>query len=79
MWDTRSSLHTSHHFLSPALNCMCCLIKASGYTSGDDALDDRETEEEMVKNTQERNHGVTQVGCAGSKNHIQPDITCLFL
>lgn len=51
---------------------LCCLIKASGYTSGDDPLDDRETEEEMMKNTQERKHGTAQVGCdgqsAGSEN-----------
>lgn len=45
---------------------MCCLIKASGYTSGDDALDDRETGEEMAKRMQERKHGTAQVGCAGS-------------
>lgn len=29
-------------------------MKASGYTSGDDALDDREREEEVMKNTHER-------------------------
>lgn len=46
---------------------MCCVIKASGYTSGDDALDDRETEEEMAKSMQERKHGTAQVGCAGSE------------
>ncbi|XP_010773126.1 collagen alpha-1(XV) chain-like, partial [Notothenia coriiceps] len=30
---------------------------ASGFTSGDDALDDRESEEEMMKNTHERKQG----------------------
>lgn len=35
------------------------MIKASGYTSGDDALDDRESEEEMMK---ERKHDTAQVG-----------------
>lgn len=38
---------------------MWWLIKASGYTSGDDALDDRESEEEMMK---ERKHDTAQVG-----------------
>ncbi|KAA8586686.1 hypothetical protein FQN60_016382, partial [Etheostoma spectabile] len=33
---------------------------ASGYTSGDDALDDRETEEEMMKNTHEKKHDTAQ-------------------
>ncbi|XP_034743918.1 collagen alpha-2(IX) chain-like isoform X2 [Etheostoma cragini] len=33
---------------------------ASGYTSGDDALDDRETEEEMMKNTHEKKHDTVQ-------------------
>nr|XP_057924239.1 collagen, type XV, alpha 1b isoform X3 [Doryrhamphus excisus] len=33
---------------------------ASGYASGDDALDDRETEEDNVKNTKARKHGAVQ-------------------
>ncbi|KAI9542022.1 hypothetical protein NQZ68_025156 [Dissostichus eleginoides] len=33
---------------------------ASGFTSGDDALDDRESEEEMMKNTHERKQGREQ-------------------
>lgn len=40
---------------------MRCLNKASGFTSGDDALDDREVEDEMVKSTADRHHGSTKV------------------
>lgn len=36
-----------------------CLSKASGFTSGDDALDDRETE--GVKKTHKRKHGTAKV------------------
>jgi len=39
------------------------LSKASGYSSGDDALDDRE--EEMMKKTHEGKHGTAQVSWAG--------------
>ena len=51
--------------LFPQTNIMLCLLKASGYTSGDDALDDRETEEEVMKSTHGRKHGTAQVGCLG--------------
>lgn len=64
MWD----IIIWHHFFfamsffSQTQHAMWCVIKASGYTSGDDALDDRETEVEMRKSTQERKHGTARVG-----------------
>lgn len=36
-------------------------LKASGYASGDDGLEDRETEEEITKKTGGRKHGAAQV------------------
>jgi len=38
------------------------VIQASGFTSGDDALDDRETEEDTLRRKEGKQSGTFQVG-----------------